>query len=395
MDNYKKSKLIALAILFFMTGIVGTRPLIPLLSNDWGANAFQIGIIMSLFSFIPLFLAVKLGHLIDKVGTTYPLIISGLIGGGSLFLPLLLDSLVGVYLSQLLGGVAQTAFALAAQSYVSNLDDGKARERHVSMFSLGVSGGGFIGPFIGGFIADWLGYAESISLFGVFLFIACGIIYILDKQDDSKHFSKEVKLSINHSQNNHVLLLLKESSLRKAVFISMIVLLARDLYLYYFPLLANEYGYSATIIGLIIAAHNGAGIVIRIALTFVIEKWGKSEAVVTSIFLSGLVYAMVPFMNSLVLSFVIAIMLGLFLGLGQPLSISTTAHFSPKDRLGEVLGLRLTFNRLAQFVSPIIFGGIASLLSLSVIFWVISGVLMLGSTQSYIKSESKRSKSTG
>jgi MFS family permease len=69
--------------------------------------------------------------------------------------------------------------------------------------------------------------------------------------------------------------------------------------------------------------------------------------------------------------------MGLGLGCGQPLSISTTYSASPKDRTGEVLGLRLAVNRFSQLVAPVFFGGLGAFGGLVLVFYV-SGVFLMG-----------------
>ncbi|ERN51289.1 MFS transporter [Alkalihalophilus marmarensis] len=391
MTNYNKSRLIALAMLFFMTGIVGSRPLIPLLSNDLGATTFQIGIIIALFAFLPLFFSVKLGYLIDRFGSLKPLALSAVLASLSLIIPLLLGNLTGVYLSQVIGGIAQTSFALAAQSFVSVNSSGSSRERNISILSMGVAGGGLVGPLIGGSLSDLIGYTLAIAFLGATMFIPFVIIYliyIVENKDEKASINKH-RVSNKRAFKSSVLPLLINIDLRKAIIVSMLVLLARDFYIYYFPLLANEYGYSATIIGLIIGLHNGAGVLIRWFLIQVIEKWGKSEVVLTSILLSGALLALLPLTDILIFSMIISMLLGAFLGVGQPLSITSTISFSPKNRTAEVLGLRLTFNRLTQFVSPLLFGAIATFFSISAIFYFVAIILGIGSTKSFIKKESK------
>jgi hypothetical protein len=64
--------------------------------------------------------------------------------------------------------------------------------------------------------------------------------------------------------------------------------------------------------------------------------------------------------------------------LGQPLSLVYALNVSPQDRQGEVLGMRLTFNRGSQFIAPFLFGGIGGLAGLAPIFWVSGAIILTG-----------------
>lgn len=86
---------------------------------------------------------------------------------------------------------------------------------------------------------------------------------------------------------------------------------------------------------------------------------------------------------------VLSFILGMGLGIGQPLSISTTILSLPKNRVGEGLGLRLSVNRLTQVVGPITFGAVANLLGYSAVFWIVGGVIFFGSFKTKIKIDSE------
>jgi len=86
----------------------------------------------------------------------------------------------------------------------------------------------------------------------------------------------------------------------------------------------------------------------------------------------------------------ISLAIGMGLGVGQPLSISTTVTLSPAAKVGEVLGFRLTCNRLTQVVTPLSFGGIAIFTGVMGIFWVIGGILIVGCTRISIPNEQEK-----
>ncbi|TFJ89934.1 MFS transporter [Lentibacillus salicampi] len=76
----------------------------------------------------------------------------------------------------------------------------------------------------------------------------------------------------------------------------------------------------------------------------------------------------------IVLSFV----LGIGLGIGQPLSIATTVESLPNNKIGEGLGLRLTINRLTQLLTPISMGGVATIVGFGGVFYSTGAIVVVG-----------------
>lgn len=78
--------------------------------------------------------------------------------------------------------------------------------------------------------------------------------------------------------------------------------------------------------------------------------------------------------------------MGLGLGCGQPISMTTTYNASPPGRTGEVLGLRIATNRFFQLVAPTFFGVIGGSVGMTGIF-LFSGVFLVGGSLFFRKQE--------
>jgi len=74
----------------------------------------------------------------------------------------------------------------------------------------------------------------------------------------------------------------------------------------------------------------------------------------------------------------VAFLLGLSLGCGQPLSMILTYNRSPDGRAGETLGLRITVNKVIQIGVPLVFGSIGSAFGLIPVFWCNAVLLVTG-----------------
>jgi len=362
-----------------MIGIGGTRPLISLiLSNQLHASTWQIGIIVALYSFIPLFFAIKIGKWVDRIGSRRPLIVSTFFGSMALTIPFFFQTMVGMGLSQLLAGISQTILAVSAQSYAGNTKDPQKRENHVAIFSIGVSIGSLIGPLLGGLLSDHFGYFQAYIILATIGLISS--LFTLILKEVRTQSAEKIKKG-----NGKIFELLSISNVRKAFFLSTLVLVGNDIFVTYFPLIATKIQISNTMIGFIIALNSGAGIFIRWALSMLLERFTRNQVIIGSIVISGVTFLLFPFFHSFIILSVLSLVLGMGLGIGQPLSITTTILSLPEDRIGEGLGLRITSNRLTQVMGPIIFGLFANGLGFASVFLITGAFLIVGSSKTKVR----------
>src|SRR5699024_8056716 len=144
------------------------------------------------------------------------------------------------------------------------------------------------------------------------------------------------------------LTLFKIKNFRRAMLISTLILTGKDTFTSFFPLLGLQMGMSSSTIGMIISINALAGILIRWAMPFLLTKFSMNQVVAGSVFCSGILFFALPFSEPTTIIWILSFLLGLFLGLGQPLSISVTLYSLPKDYMSQGLGLRITVNRFVQ-----------------------------------------------
>ena len=97
--------------------LTGSRVIVSLDALSMGASPFTVGVLMSLYAFLPMLLAVAAGRLTDHFGTRAPMLVgSGAIGIGAT-LPFAIPGMPALYGSATLLGVGFMAFQIAAQKY--------------------------------------------------------------------------------------------------------------------------------------------------------------------------------------------------------------------------------------------------------------------------------------
>jgi predicted MFS family arabinose efflux permease len=375
--------LVAFAAFFHLVGVIGTRPLMPLYAIELGIGPAEIGVLVAVFATLPLFLALRAGPWLDIYGSRATLLVTTIVAAAGLALPELVPGRAGLYASQVVTGSASTLFILAAQRSVGMIaSDSRTRERNVTVFSLGVAMASFAGPIPAGVVGEQLGYAMAFLVMGVFTLLSLAIsVRVPPDRPDAPTEPAAVRIG------NPLRVLGYNPFMGRAFLISSLILMAKDMYIAYFPIYASTLGLSASAIGLIIGLHNGGGVVTRLVLLPLVERFGKNRVVIWSILAGGLLFLVLPLVTGMFLLTIASVGIGLALGLGQPLSVSTTIALSPSRKLGEVLGVRLGFNRFTQAVVPLCFGGAVLVTGVAGVFAVVGTLLCVGATRLRIPDE--------
>jgi MFS family permease len=357
----------------YSVSLQGTRPIVSLFADAQGASVAVIGFLVSAYAFFPMLLAVKVGKWLDIYGARSICLLGSTGMMLAVFIPILFPNLTTLFFSQLLMGVCQICVLVSLQKTVGNLPGN--RDKLIAMFSLTGSTGELIGPIVTGFSYEHFGFRFSFMTAAVFIGVALLIGFLIPREGWKSGAAKEVK---NPGGKSSSWKMLRHDDLRKALIISGLVLYSKDLFVAYFPVFATSVGMTASGIGIVLSLMAAMSIFVRVMQFRLVQAFGRGRVLTTTLVISGIAYMSFPLTSWPILFGIIAIFLGAGLGLGQPLSLVYAMNTSPIERQGEVLGMRLTFNRASQFISPFFFGAVGRLLGVSSIFLFSGVVLLLG-----------------
>lgn len=154
--------------------------------------------------------------------------------------------------------------------------------------------------------------------------------------------------------------LLRRPGLIQAITVSCVVLAAVDISLIYLPMLGNERGLAASVIGMLLACRAAASMLSRLFLGQLSRLLGRGPLLTTSIALAVGGIALLPLpLPSWALAVTVALA-GLGLGAGQPLTMSWLAEATPEGLRGRAMSLRITGNHLGQVIVPTAAGFLAA-----------------------------------
>jgi MFS family permease len=362
--------IIAIACLTHI-GFAGSRLAVPLFAVSQGATPFGVGTIVALYAFFPALLALAAGRMTDRLGFKIPLVF----GTGGVFtalmLPCLWPSMGMMYFTASLLGISFMSLQLATQTLAGAIAGPEERARNFSYLSLGFALANLTGPLLAGILIDRVGYAWTFGALALPLIPATIISAMGSRWIPQLHVKAEAAAGGMFD-------LLKIKPLRNTLIASGIVSAAWDVYQFFLPLYGHSQGLSATAIGVVMSAFAVAIISVRALLPFAVRRFGEVELLTYAMFVASAAFCLFPLFHGAWALAAISFFLGIGCGVGQPLSMSLVFSASPKGRVAEATGMRITFNQVTHFVIPLVFGALGSAAGFPAVFLTNAGCLALG-----------------
>jgi len=342
---------------------VGSKVVTSLLALELGANQAVVGILAACYAFFPLVLAVYSGRFADTVGMRLPMIVGVVCTGLAMLIGYLRPTLGILFIVALLMGAAFVLFNVSIQNLAGGIGRPDARAHNFSLLSIGYSVSTFLGPTFAGFSIDRAGYAATYGFFAaVTLIPLCILLYdrrLADVQPASAETEKRSALD-----------LLRNPPLRTLIVTSGLVVAASDLFAFYLPVYGHAIGLSASMIGVILGTYAFAAFVTRFTLPVLLRRFSANRLMFAFMLTAACAFVLLPFTHRVALLMVLAFLVGLGLGCGQPVLMTLAYERSPTGRTGEVTGLRLTANNVARVVIPLLSGTIGAALGAAPVFWL-------------------------
>src|SRR5690348_6316266 len=118
---------VLLIVVLNMTSFRASKMLVSLFAIELHASQFMIGVLIALYSLLPVLLALHAGKVADRFGVRWPMIIGSSGFAAVLLIPFLFPVLASLYVSAMLIGVFHMMYNVAVQKLVGML--GRAEDR--------------------------------------------------------------------------------------------------------------------------------------------------------------------------------------------------------------------------------------------------------------------------
>ncbi|MBN8538449.1 MAG: MFS transporter [Deltaproteobacteria bacterium] len=209
----KKTQLVVIFITVFiyLLGFGIIIPILPILSRDFGATAFETGLLMSIYSLAQFLFAPFWGRLSDRKGRK-PILLFCLLGEGLSYIIFALSrDLYLLFLARAMAGFFGGSISTAS-AYISDITPQNERSKGMALIGVAFGLGFVFGPTIGGLLTQLGSQLSSEPFFNTSFasfFVAgiCGLTFLFG------YFKLEESLkekNINHDRKNRFLVIFEK-----------------------------------------------------------------------------------------------------------------------------------------------------------------------------------------
>jgi MFS family permease len=367
-----------LYLLIFITllnhsAFVGTRVAVSLYAIKLHATPFTVGVLMALYALLPMLFAISVGRLTDRIGTRAPMLVASVTLAAGTFIPFVWQSLEALYAASVLIGSSFMLYHVAGQSIIGYIGLPEDRPVNFSLVALGFSISGFAGPMIAGIGIDRIGHAATFAVLAAFPLVPIMVLGL-----------NKLRLPRPHAHGaphepGRIADLLRHRELRPIFIASGLLAIAWDMFNFAIPIYGSSIGLSASSIGLVLGAFSAATFAIRLFLPAISRRLTAWPLLTVSLATASATFFLFPLLERATLLMALAFVLGLGLGMSQPMAMSLLHNTAPPGRVGEAVGLRMTFINMSQTGMPLLFGALGAALGMAPVFWAIALMLSAGS----------------
>lgn len=359
-------------VLPWNTTFKASRVLNTLFALHLGATPWQIGLLLAMYGLFPMLFATHAGKISDRHGVRIPLYVGLTLLTFGVALPFFVPTFLAIFVSAAVGGAGFILSQVAMQTLTGSLGGGETRTKNFSYYLLAVASADFVGPVLAGFCIDAFGHVTTYAICAAPALISIAGFAALDRLMPRSH-------AAGASGNAQGMFdLFRERELRRVLLVSAVTMTAADLFQLYVPLYGHSIGLSASVIGLVMGAAAAAVFVTRALLPPMARVLGEERLLLCSLLLTAAMFALIPLTQSGPVLGVICFVLGLGMGLGQPLTMIIAYNRSPEGRAGEVVGVRVAINNFTHVVVPPLFGVLGSAAGLAPVLWACAAAVALG-----------------
>ncbi|KNH17876.1 major facilitator transporter [Arthrobacter sp. ZBG10] len=356
------------------------RPAATYRALELDVPGYALGLLAASYAVFPLLLAVPTGALVDRLGERRLMAIgSAVVLASSAFLLVAGSSIATLVIGTAVLGAGQLACVVGQQAVVANNAVAARLDSAFGYLTFAASLGQALGPLAIALVGGAVIRPDTQAIF--LLAVCMALVLFLTTFAVSGSVSSGIRGTAAPGRGGGSLALLKTPGVARALATSATVLAVVDLTMVYLPALGTERGLTAATVGAMLTVRAVFSMLSRILLGRAARAMGRMPLLVVSLVLSTVALAVAAIPMPAWLLFVVMGVLGLGLGIGQPLTMSWLSSRAPAGQRGRALALRLAGNRVGQVVLPAAIGTVAAGLGAAGVFLVsavvVGGTLVL------------------
>lgn len=380
----KPLAIIFLTVFIYLLGFGIVIPIIPLLSTQMGATAFQTGLLLSVYSLMQFVFSPFWGRLSDRYGRR-PILLLCL--GGEVFSYLLFAqarNLELLFVARLLSGFFGASISTAS-AYISDITPAHERSKGMALIGAAFGMGFLFGPALGGALTVWAEHISheaffktSFSSYWVAGLCLLTFLFAWKFLKETRDLSKPRQESRHRFQQ--ILHYFRVETVGPLIFVFFLSSLAMStmeatLILYMqakFNWGIKEVSFGFAYIGVIIVLTQG------FLVRRMIPRLGEKHVLRLGLILMTMGLSGIAIAQSIWVMAVTQTLLALGVGFTNPSTMGSISLLTPADEQGAALGTTQGMASLGRIIGPAVGGALFGALTIESPFILAGAMTLIG-----------------
>lgn len=367
---------------------------VPLWVITLKPSPFLIGMVLGSRHFLPLFLSIHGGALMDRLGGRRIMVFFGIIG---IVIPLLYPAMPWIWavlILQMFAGLVDSMGWLGAQTLIGQHMRGSTL--YTGRLSFTCRFGHLLAPPGIGWVWDVFGPTWAfigLSVWGLGMLV-CALMLPPAPRQESVRVGD---LLPRFADYRDAFRLLSIPAIALVVMVSMLSHVGSSIQSSFYVVYLGGKGFTGIEIGSLLSVASVAAAIGALIANRAAQRIKPYWLMMAAILGGVLAIAITPLLGMLYMLMVAAAFRGGANGITQPMVISTVLRAAGPGIQGKAAGIRGTANRLASIVAPVVMGGLAEFVGIESSFFIVGiivtmlmAALVVHVTRSPALSESNR-----
>ncbi|MDH3239791.1 MAG: MFS transporter [Alphaproteobacteria bacterium] len=352
---------------------------VPLWLIKLGASPMMIGISLGAYTFLPLFLSIPGGALIDRLGARRVIFAFGVLIVCMTPLYPLLPWIPALIVLQMVAGLSTSMGWISTQALVGQRMRGNPT--YAGRLAFVVRLGTLVGPPAVGLIWDHFG---EWGAFGFMTLWTAGVLVgvaLLPKSEEEHRAGPQAfrlgDFRPRFQSYREAIGLLTIAPILLVVMISVLRQSGQGIQSSFYVVYLESIDLSGALIGSLTSAFLVVGAFGALATGPLTRVFNPFWMLMVTVALSIVFIAVTPLISAYLLLLAAIVARGAALGTVQPLMLSIISQAAKSGDQGKAVGLRATANRFAMTVIPVIMGAVVEVTGLKGAFLLVGAVLLV------------------
>ena len=349
-------------------------PVLPLFALELGASPAEAGAIVALRGIGMLAFDIPAGTLVRRIGERGAMLVGTVALSATAVGAVAAGSTIALAPLVFVMGCAWSIWMLARWSYASDVAPIEWRGRVLSLLGGSNRMGTFVGPFVGGLVAEFAGLASAFAVQAGLAAAAAAVMFLVVPRDEGR-------ARVDSGEPGHhfgTMLRDHRATFATVGVVSVAIAVLRSTRQAIIPLWGHAIGLSAAEVGIIFGLSSALDMAMFYPAGVVMDRVGRKWTAVPCLLIFSAGMFLIPFTGGFASLLVASLVTGFGNGMGAGINMTLGADFAPSDRRAEFLGVWRFISDIGTAGGPLLLSVVTALSTLGIATVTTGGIGLAG-----------------